>query len=163
MIITNKINKEIVIRLAEIHDALVITQFNQALAFETEKKELIPKVVSKGVKKILQNSNLGFYVIAERDKEVIGSLMVTTEWSDWRNAMFWWIQSVYIKPNERRKGIYTKLYNFIKESANNNPSICGFRLYVEYENILDKNTYKALGMMETGYRIYEELMPESRF
>ena len=163
MIITKKINKEIVIRLAEIRDVLVITKFNQAMAFETEKKELIPKVVSKGVKKILMNSNLGFYVIAERDKEVIGSLMVTTEWSDWRNGMFWWIQSVYIKPNERRKGIYTKLYNFIKESANNNPSICGFRLYVEYENILAKNSYEALGMMETGYRIYEELKPETLF
>jgi ribosomal protein S18 acetylase RimI-like enzyme len=161
MIITNKLNKEIVIRLAEIRDVLVITKFNQAMAFETEKKELIPKVVSKGVKKILMNSNLGFYVIAERDKEVIGSLMVTTEWSDWRNGMFWWIQSVYIKPNERRKGIYTKLYKFIKESANNNPSICGFRLYVEYENILAKNSYEALGMMETSYRIYEELKPET--
>ena len=162
MIITKKINKEIVIRLAEIRDVLVITKFNQAMAFETEKKELIPKVVSEGVKNILKNSNLGFYVIAERDKEVIGSLMVTTEWSDWRNGMFWWIQSVYIKPNERRKGIYTKLYNFIKESANNNPSICGFRLYVENENILAKNAYKTLGMMETGYRIYEELKPETR-
>ncbi|RFC36632.1 MAG: Acetyltransferase (GNAT) family protein [Candidatus Nitrotoga sp. SPKER] len=163
MILTNTIHKEIVIRLAEIRDLFVITQFNQALAFETEKKELIPKVVSKGVKKILKNSNLGFYVIAERDQEIIGSLMVTTEWSDWRNGMFWWIQSVYIKPSERRKGIYTELYNFIKESANNNPSICGFRLYVEYENILAKNTYEALGMMETGYRIYEELKPDTHF
>ena len=162
MIITNTIHKKIVIRLAEIRDGLVITEFNQAMAFETERKELISKVVSEGVKKILKNSNLGFYVIAERDKEVIGSLMVTTEWSDWRNGMFWWIQSVYIKPNERRKGIYTKLYNFIKESANNNPSICGFRLYVENENILAKNAYKTLGMMETGYRIYEELKPETR-
>lgn len=163
MILTKKISKEIVIRLAEIRDAVTITKFNQAMAFETEKKELIPKIVSKGVERILKNSNLGFYVIAERDKEIIGSLMVTTEWSDWRNGMFWWIQSVYIKPNERRKGIYTELYNFIKESANNNPNICGFRLYVEYENILAKNTYETLGMMETGYRIFEELKPETRF
>ncbi|WP_198421360.1 GNAT family N-acetyltransferase [Candidatus Nitrotoga sp. AM1P] len=150
------------IRLAEIRDVLVITEFNQAMAFETERKKLIPKVASKGVKNILKNSNLGFYVIAERGKEVIGSLMVTTEWSDWRNGMFWWIQSVYIKPNERRKGIYTQLYNFVKESANNNPSICGFRLYVENENILAQNTYEALGMIETSYRIYEELKPETR-
>ncbi len=162
MIITNTIHKKIVIRLAEIRDVLVITEFNQVMAFETERKKLISKVVSKGVKKILKNSNLGFYVIAERDKEIIGSLMVTPEWSDWRNGMFWWIQSVYIKPNERRKGIYTQLYNFVKESANNNPSICGFRLYVETKNILAKNTYEALGMMETGYRIYEELKPETR-
>ncbi|CAH1906226.1 N-acetyltransferase domain-containing protein [Candidatus Nitrotoga sp. HW29] len=159
MIITNTAPKKIAIRLAEIRDVLAITKFNQAMAFETEQKKLIPQVVLKGVTKILQNSNLGFYVIAERDEEIIGSLMVTEEWSDWRNGRFWWIQSVYIKPNERRKKIYTHLYNFVKESANNNPSICGFRLYVQNENILAKNTYEALGMIETNYRIYEELKP----
>lgn len=155
--------QEILIRLAEIRDVQVITKFNRAMALETEQKELIPEVISKGVDKLLNNPSLGFYVIAERDNEVIGSLMVTTEWSDWRNGMFWWIQSVYIEPNERRKGIYTELYNFIRESANKNPSICGFRLYVEKENILAQNAYKALGMMETGYRIYEELKPGTRF
>lgn len=159
MIITNTIPKKIAIRLAEIRDVLAITKFNQAMAFETEQKKLIPRVVLKGVTKILQNSNLGFYVIAERDEEIIGSLMITEEWSDWRNGRFWWIQSVYIKPDERRKKVYTQLYNFVKESANNNPSICGFRLYVENKNILAKNTYEALGMIETNYRIYEELKP----
>ncbi|MEO6422770.1 MAG: GNAT family N-acetyltransferase, partial [Candidatus Nitrotoga sp.] len=117
MNITNNIPQEILIRIAEIRDALVITKFNQAMALETEQKELIPEVISKGVNQLLKNPNLGFYVIAERDNEIIGSLMVTTEWSDWRNGMFWWIQSVYIKPNERRKGIYTELYNFIRKSA----------------------------------------------
>ncbi len=155
--------QEILIRLAEIRDVQVITKFNRAMALETEQKELIPEVISKGVDKLLNNPNLGFYVIAERDNEAIGSLMVTTEWSDWRNGIFWWIQSVYIEPNERRKGIYTELYNFIRESANNNPSICGFRLYVEKENILAQNAYEALGMMETDYRIYEELKPGTRF
>ncbi|MDO9101826.1 MAG: GNAT family N-acetyltransferase [Candidatus Nitrotoga sp.] len=154
---------EILIRLAEMRDALAITEFNRAMALETEQKELIPEVISKGVDKLLNNPDLGFYVVAERDNEVIGSLMVTPEWSDWRNGLFWWIQSVYIKPNERRKGIYTKLYNFIRESANNNPSICGFRLYVEKTNIFAKNTYEALNMIETDYRIYEELKPDSRF
>lgn len=154
---------EILIRLAEMRDALAITEFNRAMALETEQKELIAEVISKGVDKLLSNPDLGFYVVAERDNEVIGSLMVTPEWSDWRNGLFWWIQSVYIKPNERRKGIYTKLYKFIRESANNNPSICGFRLYVEKTNILARNTYEALGMMETNYRIYEELKPDTRF
>lgn len=155
--------QEILIRFAEIRDVSVITKFNRAMALETEQKELIPEVISKGVNKLLNNPNLGFYVIAERGNEVIGSLMVTTEWSDWRNGMFWWVQSVYIEPNERRKGIYTELYNFIRESANNNPSICGFRLYVEKENTLAQNAYEALGMMETDYRIYEELKPGTRF
>lgn len=154
---------EILIRLAEMRDALAITEFNRAIALETEQKELIPEVISKGVDKLLNNPDLGFYVVAERDNEVIGSLMVTPEWSDWRNGLFWWIQSVYIKPNERRKGIYTKLYNFIRESANNNPNICGFRLYVEKTNIFAKNTYEALNMIETDYRIYEELKPDTRF
>ena len=154
---------EILIRLAEMHDALAITEFNRAMALETEQKELIPEVISRGVDKLLNNPDLGFYVVAERDNEIIGSLMVTPEWSDWRNGLFWWIQSVYIKPNERRKGIYTKLYHFIQESANNNPSICGFRLYVEKTNIIARNTYEALGMMETNYRIYEELKPDTRF
>ncbi|MBL0038725.1 MAG: GNAT family N-acetyltransferase [Nitrosomonadales bacterium] len=154
---------KILIRLAEMHDALAITEFNRAMALETEQKELIPEVISRGVDKLLNNPDLGFYVVAERDNEVIGSLMVTPEWSDWRNGLFWWIQSVYIKPNERRKGIYTKLYNFIRESANNNPSICGFRLYVEKTNIFAKNTYEALNMIETDYRIYEELKPDTRF
>lgn len=153
----------ILIRFAEIRDALVITKFNRAMALETEQKKLIPDVILKGVDKLLNNPNLGFYVVAERDNEVIGSLMVTTEWSDWRNGMFWWIQSVYVKPSERRKGIYTELYNFIRESANNNPTVCGFRLYVDTKNILAQNTYEALGMMETDYRIYEELKPGIRF
>lgn len=156
-------SQEILIRIAEIRDALVIIKFNQAIALETEHKELIPEVITKGVNQLLTNPNLGFYVIAERDNEIIGSLMITTEWSDWRNGMFWWIQSVYIKPNERRKGVYTELYNFIRKSADNNPSICGFRLYVEKENIRAQKTYKALGMMETDYRIYEELKPGTLF
>lgn len=154
---------EILIRLAEIRDALAITEFNRAMALETEQKKLIPEVISKGVDKLLNNPDLGFYVVAERNNEVIGSLMVTPEWSDWRNGLFWWIQSVYIKPNERRKRIYTKLYNFIRDSANDNPSICGFRLYVEKTNILARNTYEALSMIETDYRIYEELKPNTRF
>jgi len=155
-------SKELLIRFAESRDALVITKFNRAMALETELKELTPEVISKGVNNLLNNPSLGFYVVAENDDEVIGSLMVTTEWSDWRNGIFWWVQSVYIEPNERRKGAYTKLYNFIKESAKNNPNVCGFRLYVEKENILAKNTYKALGMIETDYRIYEELKCSNR-
>ncbi len=151
------------IRLAEIRDGLALAEFNRAMAFETEKKELIPEIVSQGVDNLLKNPGWGFYVVAERGDEIIGSLMVTTEWSDWRNGTFWWIQSVYVKPNERRKGIYTGLYNYILESANKNPTVCGFRLYVEAQNSLAKNTYKSVGMTETDYRIYEELKPEIRF
>jgi GNAT superfamily N-acetyltransferase len=163
MKITNNMPQDVLIRLAEIRDGLALAEFNRAMAFETEHKELIPEVVSQGVDNLLNNPGWGFYVVAERGNEIIGSLMVTTEWSDWRNGTFWWIQSVYVKPNERRKGIYTGLYNFIRESANKNPTVCGFRLYVEAQNSLAKNTYKSVGMMETDYRIYEELKPGIRF
>lgn len=156
-------HQDILIRYAEIRDVLVITEFNRAMALETEQKQLMPEVVSKGVDELLNNPGLGFYVVAERDSEIIGSLMVTTEWSDWRSGMFWWIQSVYVKPGERRKGIYTRLYDFIRESANKNPTVCGFRLYVETQNSLAQKTYKALGMKETDYRIYEELKPGIHF
>lgn len=152
-------HKEIFIRYAETYDISVIIKFNRAMALETEKKELLPEVISKGVEKLLNNPYLGFYVVAERDNKIVGSLMVTTEWSDWRNGMFWWIQSVYVLPEERRKGTYTRLYKFIQEAAKKNPDICGFRLYVEKNNGLAKDTYEALGMNQTEYRLYEDLKP----
>lgn len=156
-------SKDILVRFAEMRDSSIIAKFNRALALETEKKELLPEVISKGVDTLLNNPNLGFYIVAERDNTIIGSLMVTPEWSDWRNGMFWWIQSVYILPGERKKGGYTKLYKFIRDSAKTNSNICGFRLYVEKKNILARNTYESLGMIETDYRIYEDLKPETRF
>jgi ribosomal protein S18 acetylase RimI-like enzyme len=83
--------------------------------------------------------------------------MVTTEWSDWRNGMFWWIQSVYVRPEYRRQGLYRELYARVKELAEQEPAVCGFRLYVENENVNAQKTYKALGMSETGYKLFEEL------
>lgn len=154
---------KITIRFAEKQDAPVLIHFNRAMALETEQKELLPEVISKGVERLFTNPELGFYVVAECSKRIVGSLMITTEWSDWRNRMFWWIQSVYVLPEERRKGIYTRLYQFIQECASNNPDICGFRLYVEKNNLLAKNTYSTLGMNPTQYEIYEHVKPGTRF
>ncbi|MBW4632688.1 MAG: GNAT family N-acetyltransferase [Iphinoe sp. HA4291-MV1] len=130
------------------------------MARETEDKDLSLEIVTAGVETLLKNSDFGFYVVAENNDKVAASLMVTTEWSDWRNGRFWWIQSVYVHPKFRRQGIYRKLYEFVKEKARNEQNelrICGFRLYVDHQNTVAQKTYKALGMKDTGYMIYEEL------
>lgn len=148
---------EVKIRKASPADAVVLIDFNTEMARETEGKQLDQDIITAGVHKLLQNETLGFYVVAETDGEIAGSLMITTEWSDWRNGDFWWIQSVYVKPEYRRRGIYRSLYNFIKQSADNAPDVCGFRLYVERDNSAARKTYESLGMHETSYRLFEEI------
>ena len=151
---------EIRIRFAEKRDADIITEFNIAMARETEEKELPSEVVSAGVKALLNNRQMGFYVIAETGGLIAGSLMVTMEWSDWRNGLFWWIQRVYVKPQFRREGIFTELYGFLKSKVKKDPNVCGFRLYVERNNIPAQKAYEALRMEETHYKMYEELLLE---
>lgn len=154
---------EIAVRLAVRRDANDLVQFNRAMARETESKNLVEEVITAGVSELLDNPNLGFYVVAEFEGEVIGSLMVTPEWSDWRNGTFWWIQSVYILPTHRRKGIYRQLYEFVKNHANENGDVCGFRLYVEKDNLPAQKTYESLCMKETNYKMYEELKQATKF
>jgi ribosomal protein S18 acetylase RimI-like enzyme len=154
------VENKLLIRLAKTDDLDVLVEFNRAMARETEDKDLSLEIVTAGVETLLKNSDFGFYVVAENNDKVAASLMVTTEWSDWRNGRFWWIQSVYVHPKFRRQGIYRKLYEFVKEKARNEQNelrICGFRLYVDHQNTVAQKTYKALGMKDTGYMIYEEL------
>jgi ribosomal protein S18 acetylase RimI-like enzyme len=150
------------IRLATAADAGVLIEFNAAMALETEGKELLPDVIGAGVHSLLANPAAGFYVVAEQDG-LIGSLMITKEWSDWRNGTFWWIQSVYVRPQSRRQGVYRKLYRHVQELAANDPKVCGFRLYVERDNSRAQATYSALGMKQTHYLVFEELKPGVRF
>ena len=151
------------IRLATPADAAVLTEFNAAMALETERKELLPEVVGAGVKSLLDNRAGGFYVVAEESACVVGALMITKEWSDWRNGSFWWIQSVYVLPDFRRRGVYKRLYLHVQALAAQDPKVCGFRLYVERENSRAQATYRALGMKETRYLVFEELKPGVRF
>jgi ribosomal protein S18 acetylase RimI-like enzyme len=144
-------------------DAGTIAAFNGAMALETEGKELIPEVIDAGVRRLIGMPSLGFYIVAENEGEVIGCLMVTNEWSDWRNGMFWWIQSVYVKKEFRRQGVYRRMYEHVRSLAQSDSSVCGFRLYVEKENEAAHATYSSLGMKETDYLIYEELKPGIRF
>ena len=150
------------IRLATPADAAVLMEFNAAMARETEGKELLPEVIGAGVHSLLANPAAGFYLIAEVER-VLAALMITKEWSDWRNGSFWWIQSVYVRPEARRQGIYRRLYRHVQEMAAQDPKVCGFRLYVERENRAAQATYGALGMKETRYLVFEELKPGVRF
>ena len=144
-------------RAAGPHDAPLLAQFNIAMARETEGKRLLPAVVGAGVRRMLAEPSLGFYLVAEAGGEVAGSLMVTTEWSDWRNGRFWWIQSVYVRPAWRRRGVFRALYRHLAEHAEREPDVCGFRLYVERENAAAQSTYFALGMAGTDYLLFEQL------
>ena len=150
----------LLIRTGEIRDLKILVDFTRSMAYETERKELPLEIVTIGVKTLLENSNLGFYLLAEKNGEAAGSLMVTTEWSDWYNGLYWWLQSVYILPKFRHQGVYSKLYAFVKAKAKteqNHLKICGFRLYVDCHNTSAQSAYENLGMKETRYKIYEEL------
>lgn len=149
--------RKLSIRRATIADAGALTEFNLAMALETENKRLVSDTVTEGVERVITDSRLGFYLIAEHDHEIVGSLMITFEWSDWRNGMFWWIQSVYILPEWRRKGVFRRLYEHISKESQTDVDVCGLRLYVEQKNEKAKRTYEALGMDETDYKMFEKL------
>lgn len=151
------------IRLATPADAPALIEFNRAMALETEGKELLPEVIGAGVRSFLQNPGSGFYVVAHEGDQVIGSLLVTKEWSDWRNGDLWWIQSVYVRPEFRRRGVYRQLYRHVQGMAARDPGVCGFRLYVDRANTAAQATYRNLGMKKTSYRVFEALKPGVRF
>ena len=144
------------IRAARRDDISRLVEFNQAMALETEGKRLDADVLCAGVSAVFDDAAKGFYVVAEQDGEIAGGLLVTYEWSDWRNAWFWWIQSVYIVTEFRGQKIYSKMYEFVKHKAEQTGGVCGFRLYVEKENEHAQRVYEKLGMAETYYLMYEE-------
>ena len=130
-----------------------------AMALETEHKVLDPDTVQRGIHAVLDQPRRGAYFVAERGGEAAGTLMLTYEWSDWRNADWWWIQSVYVAPEHRRQGVYAALYAHVLAAAQANPDVCGLRLYVERDNANAQRTYEALGMADAGYRMYEAATP----
>lgn len=144
------------IRKGQVTDLQALINFNQAMALETEDLALDTDVLTKGVNTLLTSPEKGFYLVAEVDGEIAGSLMVTFEWSDWRAKDYYWIQSVYIRPENRRQGIYNKLYQEVKDIAARNGGAASFRLYVEQENTKAQQTYSALGMEQSYYLMYEE-------
>jgi len=148
---------ELLIRTAKDRDASMLAQFNVAMAWETEHKQLSLETVTKGVNTVLEKPEHGFYVVAEQQGEVIASLLITYEWSDWRCARFWWIQSVYVKPECRAQGVFKRLYAFLQKEALRTPGVCGFRLYVEKSNHTAQKTYARLAMEKASYDFYESV------
>src|SRR5205085_11965370 len=146
------------IRIAKTEDANSLVEFNQAMALETEGKRLDEDILQNGVEAVFQDELKGSYIVAEEDGKIVGGLMVTFEWSDWRNAWFWWIQSVYILPEARGKRVYSMLYDFVKAKAAAAGDVCGFRLYVENDNFHAQKVYEKLGMKASHYLMYEEVL-----
>ena len=143
------------IRRATLSDFAFIVESNVAMAWETEELALNDAVVRAGVGAVLADSSLGFYLVAEIDGNHAGQLMVTYEWSDWRNGLWWWIQSVYVRPEYRRRGVYSALHNHVAEAARSAGGVCGLRLYVEQENTVAQQVYQSLDMYPTRYYMYE--------
>ena len=144
------------IRIASKDDVAALVEFNQAMALEAEHKSLDQDVLTAGVSAVFGDQAKGFYVVAEDSGSVAAGLMVTTEWSDWRNGWFWWIQSVYVRPEHRGLGLYGKMYEFVKAKAERAGNVCGFRLYVEKENERAQRVYEKVGMEKTYYLMFDE-------
>ena len=150
-------DSNIVIRQAQPSDAPRIVAFQLNMARETEGKTLDQALVAAGVDAVFQSPDAakGFYIVAESDGAVVASLLITYEWSDWRNATFWWIQSVYVDAAHRRRGVYSAMHDYVLTRAEADGGVCGVRLYVERENHVAQATYKSLGMEHSHYDLYE--------
>ena len=144
-----------IIRRATESDIDALIAFNHGIAIEKEGVALSGEVLRQGLHGLLSQERYGFYSVAEIDGQVVGSLMITYEWSDWRNGVIWWIQSVYVRAENRRQGVYTALYENARKSARESGDVAAIRLYVEKDNDVAQQTYSKLGMKETYYRIFE--------
>lgn len=147
-------SSDLLVRAANQSDLDVLVEFNAAMALETETKQLDRSVLRAGTQAILAESRRGFYRVAEANGLVVGCLMVTYEWSDWRNGDWWWLQSVYVHPQYRRHGVFRALYEHVERDARAHDDVVGIRLYVENENAHAQRTYAMLGLHEEHYRMY---------
>jgi GNAT superfamily N-acetyltransferase len=143
------------VRRADLTDLESIVFFNAAMAQETEGKTLDAAKLRAGSKAVLQRKDLGFYLVAEADRRTVGQVLITTEWSDWRNASFWWVQSVYVLPEYRRRGVYRALHEKVRSEAVDLGNVCGVRLYVDRKNWVAQEVYQRLGMSHSHYDMYE--------
>jgi ribosomal protein S18 acetylase RimI-like enzyme len=155
---TNVSKTEITIRDATIDDADTIAEFNCRLALESEDKSLDPETVRAGVKALLSDARRGRYFVAcGSDGRIVGQLMHTFEWSDWRNGDIWWLQSVYVHADFRRQGIFRKLHQHLEQLAESTPGVVGLRLYVENENARAQETYRSLGLVDSCYTVMQRI------
>ena len=155
-----------VLRIREAHagDADLLAQWASAMAQETEHKRLDPDTIAAGIAAGLDDLARARYFIAMSEVTVagretiaaaVGTLMLTREWSDWRNGEWWWIQSVYVPESHRRQGVFAEMYAHVQQLARDTPGVVGLRLYVERDNATAQRTYESLGMVDAGYRLFE--------
>jgi GNAT superfamily N-acetyltransferase len=147
------------VRDARFDDLEAVVEFNDALATETESKRLDPDVLARGVRVALSDPDRLRYWVAEETEtgRVVGQAAVTREWSDWRNGWLWWFQSVYVRPDWRRRGVFRGLHRHVRDKARASGDVIGLRLYVEHMNERAQRTYQALGMVPGGYLVLEEI------
>ncbi|MCX6928088.1 MAG: N-acetyltransferase [Verrucomicrobia bacterium] len=143
------------VREAGLDDLPAIADFNLRLARESEDLCLDPARVEAGVAALLKDAAKGIYYVAEVAGAVAGQLMITYEWSDWRNGNIWWIQSVYVKPEYRRTGVFRALFEHLQNLARTRPDVCNLRLYAHADNVRARETYERLGMTRTKYEVFE--------
>ena len=146
---------QISVRHATFEDIDTIARFQQAMAWETEGKSLDGDILTRGIRSVIEDPSKGYYVVSEAHGAVVGGLLITYEWSDWRCGTFLWIQSVYVDPDWRRKGVYRTMHNHIVDQARADRDICGVRLYVERDNNAAQLTYEGLGMSKSHYDMFE--------
>mgnify|MGYP001311376176 CR=1 FL=1 len=147
--------RELGVRRATLQDLDVLVEFNSAMALETESKTLDERLLRDGVALLFDGDDRGFYLVAEAEGRVVGQLLVTYEWSDWRNAFFWWIQSVYVTSEWRRMGVYRRLHEYLLDEARLGGDVCGVRLYVDRDNHVAQQVYSSLGMGRSRYDMFE--------
>jgi GNAT superfamily N-acetyltransferase len=146
---------EVRFREAAAADAPVIIDFQILMARETEDVQLDRPTVERGVAAVFRDPGLGRYYVAQADRDVIASLLITYEWSDWRNGIVWWIQSVYVRQEHRGRRVYAGLYDFIRARVSDDPAIRGIRLYVDRGNTAAQQVYTRLGMDGEHYQVFE--------
>jgi ribosomal protein S18 acetylase RimI-like enzyme len=149
--------EDIVIRCARLEDVETLTRFSAAMARETEQRALDTDRLRQGTLAVFERADRGTFYVAEHcaSRLVVGQCLITYEWSDWRNAQFWWIQSVYVDPQWRRQGVYRRLHDTIRRTAQSTPGVCGIRLYVEHSNNIAQSVYEAMNLRPAKYQIWE--------
>ncbi len=147
------------IRRAKPEDAVIIASFSAAMALETEGRRLDLDRLYSGTIALLESPDRGFFMVAELeqadDRQLLGQLMITYEWSDWRNGAFWWIQSVYVDPVWRRQSVFRRMHETVMATAKTSPNVCGVRLYVEENNSTAQAVYRKVGLTPSSYAIFE--------
>ena len=146
----------ITVREATHADIPALVRLNSAMAWETESKSLDQDLLTNGTTAVFDDAHRGFYLVAQAAGRVVASLLITYEWSDWRNASFWWVQSVYVEPEWRRQGVYTAMHHWVHDTARSQPEVCGIRLYVDRDNLAAQSTYAKLGMASSRYDLFEQ-------